>query len=407
MWSGIRHELRLALRGLARRPGFSASSIATLALGIGASTAIFSVAYGISLRPLPYAAPDRLIRIYEANPANGELEHDVAIGTFHAWREGAASIESAALFQRTSPRFLARDIDAPAVTVLSVSPAFFEVLGVRPLLGDGFRAEASYTRFTADEAVISFAAWHRFFGGARDVIGKSLEFEGAGDNDVVRVVGVMPEGFLFGAPVDLWRPTRLVELPIGSALRLWRYDGVVARLRPEATLDRALAELRAISATLARDYPKSNAGWTASVESLRASVVGEFGRATWMLLASGAVVLLVTCLNVGGLLTARAISRQRETAVRIALGAGSWRLLRLWICEAAVLAVLGGAVGLLLASVPCGLAGSGGQPALGSRAGRTGSGRRANRSCACVAHRVRFAPRWEVRINLHLATAGV
>jgi predicted permease len=350
MLSGIRHELQLALRGLARRPGFSASSIATLALGIGASTAIFSVAYGISLRPLPYASPDRLIRIYEANPANGELEHDVAIGTFHAWREGAASIESAALFLRTGPRFLAGDVDSPAVTMVSVSPAFFEVLGVRPLLGEGFRAERTYTRFTAgDEAIISFAAWHRFFGGARDVIGRSLEFEGVGDNDVFRVVGVMPEGFAFGAPADLWRPTRLVELPIGSTLRLWRYDGVVARLRPEATLDRALAELKAISATLARDYPKSNAGWTASAESLHASVIGEFGRATWMLLASVAVVLLVTCLNVGGLLTARAIARQRETAVRVALGAGPWRLLRLWICEAAVLAVLGGAIGLLLA----------------------------------------------------------
>ena len=142
MLSGIRHELWLTLRGLWRQPGFTAASVATLALGIGASTAIFSVAYGISMRPLPYASPERLVRIYEANPANGQLEQDVSIGTFHAWREGAASIESAALFGKSSVRFLSGRESAP-VTLASVSPNFFDVLGMRPLLGDGFKREAS------------------------------------------------------------------------------------------------------------------------------------------------------------------------------------------------------------------------------------------------------------------------
>jgi len=349
MLSGIRHELWLTLRGLWRQPGFTAASVATLALGIGASTAIFSVAYGISMRPLPYASPERLVRIYEANPANGQLEQDVSIGTFHAWREGAASIESAALFGKSSVRFLSGRESAP-VTLASVSPNFFGVLGMRPLLGDGFKREASYTRFTAgDEAIISYAAWQRLLGGRPDVIGQALVFEGVGERDVYRIVGVMPAGFSFGPPVDLWRPTLLVELPIGQRLRLWRYDGMVARLRPGAPIDQARAELAAISDTLGREFPKSNGGWSVTVESLHESVIGDFGRATWMLLASVGVVLVVTCLNVGGLLTARAVARRHETAVRVALGAGTWQLLRLSACEAAVIAGCGAAGGLLLA----------------------------------------------------------
>jgi putative ABC transport system permease protein len=328
MLRGVRHELWLTLRGLARQPGFTAASIATLALGIGASTAIFSVAYGVSMRPLPYGHPDRLVRLYEANPANGQLEQDVSIGTFHAWREGAASIEAAALFGKSNVRFLSGR-DSTPVTLASVSPGFFGVLGVRPIIGDDFKPESSYTRFTAaDEGIISYAAWQRLLGGRPDVIGQSLVFEGVGDPDVYRIVGVMPEGFSFGPPVDMWRPSLLVELPIGARIRLWRYDGMIARLRPGASIDQARAELAAISDTLARDYPKSNGGWTVTARSLHDSVVGDFGRATWMLLASVGVVLIVTCLNVGGLLTARAVARRRETAVRVALGAGTLRLLR-------------------------------------------------------------------------------
>ena len=345
----LRHELWLALRGMARQPGFSAASIATLALGIGASTAIFSVAYGISMRPLAYDDPDRLVRVYEANPTNGQLEQDVSIGTFHAWRAGAASIEAAALFGKNTVRFLSGRDSAP-VSLLGVSPNFFKVLGVRPLLGEGFKPEPSYTRFTADDdAIISYAAWQRLLGGRADVIGQSLVFEGVGDPDVYRIVGVMPEGFRFGAPADAWLPTKIVELPIGARVRLWRYEGMVARLRAGVPIETARGELAAISESLARDFPKSNAGWTVTIESLHASVIGDFGRATWMLAASVGVVLVVTCLNVGGLLTARAVSRRRETAVRIALGASAWRLLRLSSCEAAIIAGAGGGAGLLLA----------------------------------------------------------
>lgn len=344
-------DIRLALRSLRHHPGFAVSAIATAALGIGASTAMFSVAYGVSLRPLPFAEPKRLIRIYEANLAEGQLQHDVSIAAFHEWRQQASTLESAALFSKGGTRFLTGDDPRP-VTMMRVSPAFFDVLGIRPILGPGFKPEREYTRYTADdEAVVSFAAWKRLFGGRPDVIGRSFEVSGVGDNDSYRIVGVMPESFVFDQPVDMWQPTKIVEEPVGRLLRLWRYDRVVARLRPGATIDQARAELQAISARLATEFPASNRGWTATVESLHDSIIGAFGRAAWLLLAAVAVVLLVTCLNVAGLLIARAVARRRETAVRAALGATNAQLGRLLLAEASLLAGSAAFFGVLLASL--------------------------------------------------------
>jgi putative ABC transport system permease protein len=350
VWFDDAHrDLSYAVRTFLRRPGFALAVVVTVALGIGASTAIFSVVYGVSLRPLPYLQPDRLVRIYEANPASGELKQDVSDGAFHAWREGAPSIEAAALYSKRGTRFLAGSREQPATT-MSVSPAFFDVLGVHPLLGSGFKPEREYTRSTADDdAILSFAAWQRLLGGRPDVIGQRLEFSGAGDNDVYQIVGVMPEGFAFGEPVDLWRPTNIIELPIARVVRNWRYDRVIARLGPGATIEGLRSELEVVSGRLAREFPESSGGWTVTVESLHDSVIGNFGRGSWLLLAAVAVVLLVTCVNVGSLLVARAVARERETATRAALGAGAWRLLRLRLAEAAVLGVTGGAFGVLLA----------------------------------------------------------
>ena len=338
-----------AVRTLLENPGFALAVVLTLALGIGASTAIFSVAYGVSLRPLSYPQPDRLVRIYEANPASGEWKQDVSDAAFQAWREGASSIEAAALYAKSATRFLAGSQDQTATT-MSVSPAFFDVLGVRPFLGEGFKAEKDYTRFTADdEAILSYAAWRRFFAGRRDVIGRSMEFSGIGDNDVYRIVGVMPEGFAYGEPVDLWRPANIIELPIRPVALNWRYDRVVARLAPGATIDTLRGELDVLSARLGRQYPARNAGWTTTVETLHESVIGNFGRGSWLLLAAVALVLLVTCVNVGSLLVARAVAREREMATRAALGATAWRLLRLRLTETAVLGGVAGVLGVLLA----------------------------------------------------------
>ena len=345
--ASVWQDVRYGMRTLRRNPSFAAASAATLALGIGASTAIFSVAYGVSMRPLPYAAPERLVRLFEARPSVGPIDHEVSIAAFDAWRQGAPSIASAALYDKPRTRLLA-DTDRTPLALMSVSPSFFEVLGVRPVIGPGFGPENAYTRYTR-EVVLAFGAWQRLFGGRPDVIGRQLEFKGVGDNDIVRIVGVMPADFAFAEPADVWQPTVQVERPIPSLFRQWRYERAVARLREGATIEQVRAEVVSISAQLARNFPKTNAGWSATVVPLHDAIVGKFGRATWLLMASVVVVLLIACANVGGLVASRAIARARETSVRVALGAGSWRLIRLWATEAIILSVGGAAVGLLLA----------------------------------------------------------
>ena len=348
-FEALTRDASLVIRSLRRRPGFFAAAVATLGLGIGASTAIFSVAYGVTLRPLPYPDAGRLVRIYESRPATSQFKHDVSVGAFDEWRKDALSVEGMALFTKTSMRSIAgpgRD----RVIKMAVSPAFFDVLGVRPLLGNGFKPEREYTRFTTTDVVLSYRAWQRLLPDRADPIGAIVTLAGVGDDDRFTVVGVMPPDFEFVEPVDLWTP-EVIESSFAPRLRGWRYDRVLARLKPEANIAQTRTELEATAARLAAETPAASAGWTVHVESMHDSIVGAFGRATSLLLAAVIVVLLVACLNVGGLFVARAISRDHETAVRISLGAGPWRLLQLRLLEAIVICGAGTAVGLLLASL--------------------------------------------------------
>ena len=338
-------DLRYAFRLLRRSPAFALAAVTTLALGIGGSTAIFSVAYGVSLRPLPYRDPDRLVRLFEANPRDGQMREAVSEGQFADWRQGAPSLESAALYTHLHSRYPVGSTQP--VTMLSVSPVFFDLLGVSPILGRSFKNEQEYGRST-DEVVLSHAAWQRLFGGRPDAIGASVTVRGAGDDDVYVVVGVMPREFRFDQPVDMWR-TAIMPPSVPRIVRTWRYDNVIARLRPGATIEQARAELEAVAARLAREFPASNGGWTVTIEPLQHSVVGDFGRFTWLMLAAVAVALLVTCVNVAGLLLTRAVARDREAAVREALGAARWRLVRLRLAESLLLASIGAGCGLLLA----------------------------------------------------------
>lgn len=342
---GIGGDFRHALRLVRRAPGFAIAAIVVLALGIGASTAIFSVAYGVALQPLPYPRADKLIRIYEANRANGKLKEDVSEPAFHEWRTGVASLESAAIFSDRRIRFLEGTSEQPIVTI-GVSPAFFEVLGVLPALGRTFQSEHQYTPETRREVVISHGAWQRLFGGDPAVVERMVRF--ADDEDPWRVVGVMPASFGFDLAVDFWQPF-VIRLPLGRITRAWRYDNVIARVRPGVSVDHARAELEAMAARLGQQFPVEHGGWTVTVESLHESIIGTFARISWLLLAAVAVVLAVTYLNVGGLLVARGIAREREMSVRAALGAGRWRLHRLRLAEASVLAVFGTTFGVLLA----------------------------------------------------------
>jgi putative ABC transport system permease protein len=241
----------------------------------------------------------------------------------------------------TRTRFLDGQHEQPVHT-MGVSPAFFVVLGVSSMLGSGFRAESEYTRDTRRELVISYAAWQRLYGRDSAVIGRLVRF--ADDDDPHRIVGVMPEGFEFDTAVDFWQPF-FAQAP-GGVTRTWRYDRVIARLRSGATIEQSRAELETIAARLAREFPTYHGGWTVTVESLHASIVGDFARISWLLLATVSVVLAVTYLNVGGLLVARSAARQRDAAVRAALGAAGWHLVRLRLAEALLLGGTGTALGV-------------------------------------------------------------
>jgi predicted permease len=316
-------------------------------LGLGASTAIFSVAYGVSVRPLPYADPDGLIRIYEANQAAAQPRHDVSEKAFQAWRQGAPSIGMAAFLERPGARTVVRPF-RERVTTRSVTPTFFALLGVRPVIGPGFKREEEYTRFSARDVVLSHDAWRRLFNGRSDVIGAAMVF--STDDDEFRVVGVLPETFAYGERVDFWLPD-LVDASMGPNAGHDRDGQVIARLRPGASEAGVRAELEQVAKGLADELPLVHGGWGVTVESLHQSIVGRFGQWTWLLFAAVAVVLLMACLNVGALLLGRAVARERETAVRVALGGSTWRLIRLWLAEALIISAAGAGIGLLLATL--------------------------------------------------------
>jgi putative ABC transport system permease protein len=341
-------DTRLAWRALRRTPAFLAAAVGTLALGIGVTTAIVSVVHGVVFRPLPYPDSGRLIRIYETNLANNKPRHDVSVGVFSEWRASARTIASIALFSKTSTWYPAAN-DPLALRSVSVSPAFFDVLGVRPAAGRFFRSDRDYSDDDQGEVVISYDASERLFGGPKSSVGSVLSFGGPAGLQSYRVAGVTPRGFAFLEPVDFWRPTIAQPPPVARLFRLWRYNSVVARLAPGASVDQARAELRAVSARLARQYPDTNAGWSCEVVPLLDDVIGRFASASWMLLGAVACVLMVACANVAGLLLARATTREHETAVRLALGAGRWSLMRLWLVEGCLLTATGTGLGGVVA----------------------------------------------------------
>jgi len=339
------NDLRFALRQLLKNPGFTAVAVLTLALGIGATTAIFSVLNTILFRPLPYPEPDRLVRVFRTSAQSRSWPHSAA--NFLDHREQNTVFERMAALKRT--RFSLAEPGEPAESLRGIATTsdLFPALRLPAAAGRVFTAEDDQPG-REPVVVLSQSFWLRRFAADTNMIGRRLRMDG----ESVTVIGVMPAAAeyppLWG-PIDAWRP-----LALTLAQRQDRRDGwldLVARLKQDASPARAEAELKSIAARLAEAYPEYNAHSSLRVAPLHESIGDEASRRfAWLLLGLTGFVLLIACVNLANLQLARAATRSREMAVRLALGVGRWRLMRQLLAESFIVAALGGAAGVLLAS---------------------------------------------------------
>jgi predicted permease len=349
-------EFRVAIRVLAKSPAFVLIAVATLALAIGANTAVFSLVNALLIRPLPYDSPQNLVLLWEEFTAQGLERIPVSVPEFLDYEKQTKSYSRIAASTYTDFNLTGGDI-AERIQGASVSPALFPLLGVQPIRGRWF-ADNEQGEGRDDVVVISGRLWQRRFNSDPMLVGKKIELNGRS----FTVIGIMPSTFEFPLPlfnmqggvfadrVDIWKPVAFTENEMKS--RGSRDYGIIARLAPGVTASQAQAELNGIIArwkTQYRDNYGSDANFGGKIYPLQEQVVGRMRPALWILFGAVCLVLLIACANLTTMLLARASAREREMAIRIALGAGAWRLVRQLLVESVILSVLGGFAGILLA----------------------------------------------------------
>ncbi len=350
LWKDFRYSLR-ALRG---RPMFTAIIALSLALGIGATSAIFSVINAVTLRPLPYREPERLVMIQRQNLKSGVRGDSVSPDVFHEWKKNNHVFEEMATFAVWNPQTLSGDGAPEQVDVHLVSANFFPMLGVRPALGRLFSKKEDLPQATGKGdsphgervIILSYGLWQRRFGGDPGILEKTIHIDGVGHT----VIGVMQPGFRFNElSADVWVPFGLDPAKSYIAAGFGVFCRTLARLKADVTPEQAQEDLKLTTGELQQKFPVILSGYAPYVAPLYKQAIGDVGRTLWTLQGAVVFVLLIACANVANLRLAQAASREKEIAVRSSLGASRGRLIRLLLTENLVLAALGGALGLLLA----------------------------------------------------------
>lgn len=344
MWGGeklkqVVQDLRFGLRMLWKKPGFSLVVILTLALGIGTNTAIFSVVNGVLLKPLPYPGAERLVYFDGVNPERGISDGYVSLPDYRDWQSQADAFESMAAFSEAGMSLTGDGAEPERIPRGIVTQSFFQTMGVSPLMGRALLKEDE----AADHwvAVLGYGLWQRRFGANPNIVGSWITFVGG---ERCLVVGVMPRGFDYPGKAQIWT----LIYPSRTERRNNRYVQVVGRLKPTATIEGAQSQLDTINARLRQQYPDTNHGWATQLKGLQNWTTKDVRASLLLLLGAIGFVLLIACANIANLLLARASARRKEIALRTAMGAGRWRIIRQLLTESLLLAVLGGAVGLVL-----------------------------------------------------------
>lgn len=335
-------DLRQAIRVLSRTPIFTLCTIAALAIGIGSTTALFSVVHTLLIKPLPYADADRLVVMWEHNLPRNRSRNVISPANYLEWKAPSQSFDRMAAFTQNRVTLTGSGEPEELPTIV-VTADLFETLGVTPVLGRGFTAGEDQDGATRT-LVLGYGLWTRRFGADPNVVGRTLTING----EPATVIGVMARGFeVLGTPADAYVPFRL-----GAAARRFSGRSIIGigRLKPGISRDQAQVEMEGVMDGLRREQPDFNTGWTVNLVPLREQLVGDIRLAVLVLFGAVGAVLLIACGNIGSLMLTRASSRRRELAIRTALGAGTGRLVRQLLGESLLLSGAGGALGLLLAA---------------------------------------------------------